>query len=601
LELVWAGVSQRKPDSITAEDYERHLPRLGEGGFEITGEGPPVTRVAPDPQAELGRCVLTHEAIGALVGSSPDDRYDAFLAATGLEIPDLNARSAALVDEAKEAVDAALGEAGLPRLPRRDTHASRHVASALEGHFAQRLPALEEITGLEGLLASAAGGTYRMRSWPPQKEAFEALFRLDGMLKGFLMDTPSDKALAGVFDAATKQLDPLIASRLEAAECARHLLDEIGEWAPMAREHAPPQKVTKAPLIPEELAMRWLGHSQSLSVSASRFREDAAELADSHWAERLRMYADAVDQLADKAPRKELEKFTKPRRRAAPEPKRDISPGAFDAAGFSPPPSDVGAIAAPLRELAQLFAEQAGDLEALKAELMEHPARNLREHVGTVLDALCSFELARSLRRAGPILRASEQLVSELLGARLIPIVRELVASTVRFEWYFEPLLVSDADRKIVLGGLATSRDDLDARLLLNSAERTALGLAWFLALHMLQPVDRRRVLVLDDPMSGFDISNQAGFVSTLRTFVRLVRPEQVFVATHDDAFAVSLSEELGSVDEWPATVARLRCQRDADDCSRITMVWEGSGSRSVALSSEDLGLREAPAASSSS
>lgn len=601
LEMLWAGVSQRKPATTKAEEYERHLRRRGEDDFEIVGDDrPPVTEVAPKPRAELGRCVLTQDAIGALVGSSPDDRYDAFLAATGLEIPDLNERSAALVERAKDAADAALGEAGLPRLPRRDSRGLGHVESSLERGFAERLPTLEELTGLEESLASASGDAYRMRSWPAQKEAFEALFRLDGMLKGFLKDIPSDKSLAAVFDAAVEQLDPLIASRLEAAECFRHLLEAIGEREPGIGAPVPPLKAAKAPPIPEELAARWLGHSRTVSASARRFREDAAELSDSYWAERLRKYADAADQLAAEAPQKELEKFTTPRRRAEPPVDRAISAEVFDAAGFSTPPSDSEAIVAPLRELVRLFGEQAADLEALKGELAEHPAHTLREHAGAVLDALCRFELARSLRRAGPILRASEKLVRELLGSRLIPIARELVASAVRFEWYFQPLLVPEAGRKIVLGGLATPRDDLDARLLLNSAERTTLGLAWFLALHMLQPADRRRVLVLDDPTSGFDVSNQAGFVSTLRTFVRLVRPEQLFVATHDDTFAVSLSEELGSVDGWPATVARLRCQRDPDDCSRITVVREDASSRSVALSSRDLGLHEAPTASSS-
>lgn len=58
------------------------------------------------------------------------------------------------------------------------------------------------------------------------------------------------------------------------------------------------------------------------------------------------------------------------------------------------------------------------------------------------------------------------------------------------------------------------------------------LGLAWFLALHMLQPKKRRAVLVLDDPTSAFDSLNTAGFTSTLRALTRLLRPEQVVIAT---------------------------------------------------------------------
>jgi len=60
----------------------------------------------------------------------------------------------------------------------------------------------------------------------------------------------------------------------------------------------------------------------------------------------------------------------------------------------------------------------------------------------------------------------------------------------------------------------------------LTRPSRNVVGVAWFLALQLLQPADRRRVLVLDDPTAAFDAVNQAGFVATLRAFVRLIRPE---------------------------------------------------------------------------
>jgi hypothetical protein len=164
--------------------------------------------------------------------------------------------------------------------------------------------------------------------------------------------------------------------------------------------------------------------------------------------------------------------------------------------------------------------------------------------------------------------------VGDLLQGRLAPVLRELVAAFVRFEWYFKPLLVPDEGRKIVFGGLATSQAGLDARLVLNSAERTALGLAWFLALHLLQPVERRRVLALDDPTSVFDHANQGAFVTTLCTFLRLTRPEQVVVSTHDDALASLLAEELAPTESWPLAVGRIRCQRDSRDCTEIHTEW---------------------------
>lgn len=208
-----------------------------------------------------------------------------------------------------------------------------------------------------------------------------------------------------------------------------------------------------------------------------------------------------------------------------------------------------------------------------------------------MLGAICRFELARNLRREGPVMRASETLIGELLQHRLAPVLRELIAATVRFEWYFKPLLVPDGNRKLTLGGLSTSRPDLDARLTLNSAERHVVGVAWFLALHMLQPANRRRVLVLDDPTSGFDAVNRAGFVSTLRAFARLTRPDQLIIATQDDTFAAVLAEELAPVDGWPDATTRIRCRRDADDASTATVLPPETAQRGTLEETDILGL----------
>jgi ABC-type hemin transport system ATPase subunit len=139
------------------------------------------------------------------------------------------------------------------------------------------------------------------------------------------------------------------------------------------------------------------------------------------------------------------------------------------------------------------------------------------------------------------------------------------VSAMSRFEWYFKPLRVHSVGQKLTIAGGATLHDDLDIRMLLNSAERTVVGLSWFLALHLLQPPDRRRVLVLDDPAGALDSSNLSGFMATLRAFVRLIRPEQLIVATHDDGMALTLEDELVPVDSWPPAVARVRCQREGE------------------------------------
>lgn len=251
-----------------------------------------------------------------------------------------------------------------------------------------------------------------------------------------------------------------------------------------------------------------------------------------------------------------------------------------------------------LTALAATLEQQLQELQRLDGELATHPARDFYQHADSVLEALCRYELARKMRNAGPILNASEKLVSELLQERLAPVVRELVASIVRFEWYFKPLLIPDKGRKVLLGGLATSEPDLDARLLLNSAERTALGIAWFLALHLLQPASRQRVLVLDDPISAFDAPNQAGLTSTLRAYVRLTRPEQLIIATHDDHVAATLSQELAPVENWPTESATLRCQRDSGDATIIHQEPGYTQPRPITREVEQLGLDETPALS---
>ncbi len=101
MELIWAGTSQRKPATVPADEYARHLPRNGNGDFRITSQEHAIATVATVPCAELGRSVLTQESVAALVSQSPEERYNALLTTTGLEMPDLTARAQTLLDDAK--------------------------------------------------------------------------------------------------------------------------------------------------------------------------------------------------------------------------------------------------------------------------------------------------------------------------------------------------------------------------------------------------------------------------------------------------------------------------------------------------------------------
>jgi energy-coupling factor transporter ATP-binding protein EcfA2 len=597
MELVWAGTSLRKPPGVDAQEYARHLPRNGGGGFSVSADGQEVNTVVETARAELARSVLTQDSMAALVSQSPEERYQALLATTGLEMPDLAARAQRLCDETRRAADAALSAAGLPTLRRRDSDAVKHLRTGLAGEFSKRLPDTHELVGAEESLIGASAGAYAPSGWPNEDHARAALIRADTLIGQLLNDEERDSKVVEALNEAREQVAALTTARRDALQPLRRLLDLIRQppSTPIVQDRSEPKP---APL-PQELAVRWLAHASGLRDAASRFRSDAEVLSDDGWAERLRAYAERLAEAAAGVPAAELEKLARhaphlTARTGAPVVSKDI----YLAAGFGEPAAEPEAILGATAHLIAVLEAQVQALDRLADNLATHPARSFAEHADAVLEALCRFELARKMRNAGPILNASERLVAELLQTRLAPVVRELVASIVRFEWYFEPLLVPEKGRKVVLGGLATPQPDLDARLLLNAAERTALGIAWFLALNLLQPPERRQLLVLDDPTSGFDAPNQAGLISTLRAFVRLTRPAQLVVSTHDDLVAALLVDEMVPVDGWPAGARRVRCQRDSYDCTVIVAGPERQEPLSVEAEIESLGLGKATLAS---
>jgi hypothetical protein len=546
----------------------------------------------------LSRCVLTHEAMSSLASESPKDRFGALLEVTGLEIPDVKARTESLIRESKRNADEMLSRAGFANLRATNAVALKHLRDELHSDFAKRVAALPEVGAIEVALGSISRGAFKIRQWKAEPRAIKALLAVDEVVSRIADLRAETSEIAPVFDDAISAVDELLAERAAAASASRSLLEQLREQF-QAERGASNQEADvagseidarKAP-IGVELAARWLGHSESLTDAADQFRADAAGVQDEKWADRLDAYVAAIERTVQMAPVDDLRELSRPAPPPIPRRQVTVDPGIQRAAGFSAEPIDAAAVGPVLRELADALDTHLMELRSITQRLKRHPAREFSHHADALMQVLCQFELARTIRREGPILQASETLVSELLDDRLAPVVRELVAAIVRFDWYFKPLKMSSGSRKIVLGGLATDREDLDARLLLNSAERTVLGLAWFLALHMLQPEADRQVLVLDDPTAVFDTSNTAGFASTLRAFTRLLKPKQVVIATHDDQVASLLTEELAAVDGWPQSVARIRFRRNAQDCSEAIEEWTARGDRRVDQESEQLGL----------
>jgi hypothetical protein len=570
MEFGWAGTSQKRNGARPA-DYAKHLPGNGEGDFKIEVDGRAVAGVSEHEEAELRRCVLTHEAMTRLASEEPKKRFEGLLGVTGLEIPDLDTRTKEFAKTAKRAADTALAAVGIAPLARTDSKGLDHLRGALRSDFLGEFSELPDLDLAEGTLASVSGGSFTPRQWPAGDLRLR-LQRADAAVAEVAEERGDESEILATLDDAAKAVESLLASRLEAAGAARQLLDALQQRSESPGEQrgeaGTPEEPAEGP-IRVDLASRWLNHARGLSQAADRFRDEAAEIEDHGWSARLIDYAEAVDQASAVAPDVELERLSQPRRRPkAPQPSQEIDEDLFSRAAFAKAPDDPNAVQGPLRELAEALQVHGDGLRELDQRLRNHPARRFGARREMIMDAICRFELARTLRRGGPILETSERMVSELLDGRLAPVVRELVGAIVRFEWYFKPLQMSATEKEVVFGGLGTDRADLDARLILNSAEQTVLGVAWFLGLHMLQPKERRRVLVLDDPTSGFDNVNQSGFASTLRAFVRLLKPEQVVITTHDDAVAAVLTEEFAVVDDWPRSVARMRFHRDEDDFS---------------------------------
>jgi hypothetical protein len=597
LELCWAGTSQRKPWDVEPAEYERHLPRNGGTEFEVAADGSPITGVGDEATAELVRCVLTQEAVSSLVNQPPEERYEWLLTITGLELPEVDQRTDALVREAKQEVDGALREVGLPGLKAINSDGLKHLRAELRGSFAPRLPLRADLVGAEELLVKTSQGAYAHGGWKQEKALLEAVEAVDEMVAATPFRAELDTAL---LEEAANEARKAAEARRERARPISLLLEAIQSTEAEAEELEDEPEEQLLPPVPRRLAVRWLSHGRGLEEVASGFREEAGELDDEYWSGQVDTYAEALEAAARSIPKKELEEIAGAVARSDPAPAlatgEVVSDDLYRAAGFSRAlgrPLDVLPV---LEEYVDLLQGQAAQLEALAAGLDGHPSRSFATHSERVLGAMCRFEVARSLRPRkrykSPIAEASEDVVEKLLESRLAPIVRELLAALVRFEWYFKPPALSGQDRELVIGGIATDRDDLDARLTLNEAERSVVGLAWFLALHLLQPRERRRVLAIDDASAAFDLVNQAAFVSTLRAIVRLSRPEQIVAITHDTAIAESLTEELAPVGDWPASVARIRCERNREDVSVSRVEVSDDSRRDLEADLERLGLR---------
>src|SRR5439155_20280636 len=110
-----------------------------------------------------------------------------------------------------------------------------------------------------------------------------------------------------------------------------------------------------------------------------------------------------LDAAVDAAPTKALVPLAQATPISVPRrPRPAVREELFLAAGFSAPPGAPEPLVAPLREFVTVLQRQIEALEALARDLQRHPARGFSQHAEPTLEAICRFELARGLRRAGP-------------------------------------------------------------------------------------------------------------------------------------------------------------------------------------------------------
>ncbi|HSH39905.1 MAG TPA: hypothetical protein VK993_14110, partial [Chthoniobacterales bacterium] len=293
--------------------------------------------------------------------------------------------------------------------------------------------------------------------------------------------------------------------------------------------------------LPRDVAANWLQAVRTLERSVAHLHAAADSIVDAEWRARVSRFLEQARPLLAETPLLELEAVVNARLAlpvsSRPQPTAQGNPrdeATLVAAGFAEgaPLLTVALANEHIRLLTRELRAFAAAATRYAEGVLDAPLIRLEGAEGDLHHALAQFEIARLMKP--PLAQAQENLLGRLISGPLEPLLRELIAALTRFEWYFHPLRMSVARGEVHLTGLATDSERLDVRMLLNAGERSIVSVAWFLALHLLQPRTSRRVLVLDDPFSALDDNNQASLVSTLRTVTRLTRPDLLVLTSHD-------------------------------------------------------------------
>lgn len=585
LEILWSGSSQRKPPDASAQEYDRHLARDGDQSWsvDVLDDGipsaQPITRTLDRPSAALARDVLSQDGALDIARASEASRYSELLRMTGLAIPELLQECQRLNRRAKDDLDASLRKVGANPLQRVNARALEHVEAELSRVGHGGLPSSEAVRRSEDSMkrvATELGVDYlRLEFDDPAAE-------LDELRLAVVTGIAKFHAIPGLEERVNnlaRRIEEVEAGANQRASALERLSETLRSLTRLREQERPEVESSPAepPALPLGLATRWLSLGRAMRIERDELVVGAESLTDPDWKSRLDAFNQALGDVVDGIPfdalKSEVSRGSRPiggDRAVNPESRRRPEPQ-LQSTGLVPIAAspqlegldgEAAALASHLRQYAR-------SLSQFRASLSESPAIKLEPSLEAELrNNLVAFEIAKRLR--APLERAQESLLERLLSGPLQPVLLELIDALTRFEWYFHPFRLRITKGAIRMTGGATASPELDVRMLLNSGERAVISNAWFLALHLLQPASERAVLVIDDPLSALDENNQAALIATLRVLTRLTRPSLVLLSTHDQTVADMVEREMARVDDWPVTMARLRCARDPDGHSVV-------------------------------
>ncbi len=592
LEILWSGTSQRKPADETAEAYDKALARDGSGQWRVTGvpqeaDNDPVhaTKTEATASGEAARNVFSQDGSADIAHQGGGARYEELLRITGLSIPELEVECERLNRAAKSELDNVLSRLAIPGLQRITTRATDHVRDSL-AQAAKRLapPPMRGISDLQRLLSQQAReSNIEYEPLVIDEDLSGSMSALIQRAEQLAMELRSDKEF--VLEVRTihervRGVEEEIGRRARALDALVAAMSVVPVAVVDAR--LPVTARVGASALPGNVAAKWLDAGNGLRDAVAALRSIDNTLEDAEWTRRISKFLEMAESTLELVPFAELERevdrarapaggtVKKTKGRVQNQPRPPAAPLVDEAAGFrilegrQLPLS----LRESLIEVATALRDYSNDLARYRGTLLATPLVQLEGLEDELLLGLARFELAKRLKT--PLAATQAGLVSRLISGPLEPLLVELIAALTRFEWYFHPFKMSMQRGTVRLAGLATSSAEMDVRMLLNSGERAIVTMAWFLALHLLQPEPKRRVLILDDPFSVLDENNQAALIATVRSFARLTKPELLLFTSHDRIVSDAIEREFAAVADWPSTVARIRFSRTPDGTSTV-------------------------------